>query len=54
MTEFGAELSEAILRTGDPMEEARDAMSAETHAATVERGRQMSVEEVVTFALAGT
>ena len=49
--ELGGELGGAFLQVGDPLEEAREHMTPEEHAHAVQRGREMSIEEMVAYAL---
>ena len=49
--EVGGNLSEAILRAGDPVEEARAILTEDAHARALELGRAMSIDEVAAYAL---
>jgi hypothetical protein len=49
--EVGGELPEIIAQLGDPVEEARPALSPADHARAVDEGRSMSLEEQIAYAL---
>jgi hypothetical protein len=46
--------TEALIRSGDPLEEARPLLSEYEYARAVEEGRAMTLEEAVAYALVET
>jgi predicted ATPase/class 3 adenylate cyclase len=49
--EVGGNLSEGIVRAGDPVEEARELLAEDVHATAMELGRAMPIDDVVAYAL---